>query len=135
MVNKTSADSRFNSKVLLDAINAELQSRKLLDSTDSKDGTTLAIYIDNYDLHATTNFSIFGSRPHTGTLAGNLTLNDETKSITVAHIEAYSRISIPETGEDQNVLHPLYHDFAVTVANSIAGTQAKTSAELDQPPR
>jgi len=136
VTNKTSTDSRFDSKVLLETIEAELQSRKLLDTSDSQTATTLAIYIDNYDLHATTNFSIFGAKPHTGTLAGNLMLtNEQGESTPVSHVEAYSRISVPESGEDKNLLQPLYRDFAVTVANSLVGTHTATNAERNQPPR
>jgi hypothetical protein len=136
MMDKMAKDSRFNKKALIDAIQSELQSRKLLDTSDSQTGTTLSIYIDNYDLHATTNFVIFGVRPHTGTLAGNLALRDEQGEATpVSHVEAYSRISVPESGEDQKLLQPLYHEFAVTVANSLGGTHVPTSIERDQPPR
>jgi hypothetical protein len=136
MMNKTSADSRFNDKALLEVVKTELQSRKLLDTSDTQTGATLSIYIDNYDLHATTNFSIFGAKPHTGTLAGNLMLSDEQgESTPISHIEAYSRISVPENGGDKNLLQPLYRDFAVTVANSLAGTHVATSAEREQPPR
>jgi len=143
MMDKIAVDSRFNSKILLQTIKTELQSRQLLDrGDDSSDrnetaaGATLSIYIDNYDLHATTNFIIFGVKPHTGTLAGNLVLRDEQGGTTpIAHVEAYSRISLPESGEDKNVLQPLYNDFAVTVANSLAGTHVSTSGERDQPPR
>lgn len=136
LANKVAADSRFDRQALIDAIKIELQSRKLLDSSDSNTAPMLSIYIDNYDLHATTNFSIFGAKPHTGTLAGNLMLSDEQgESTPISHIEAYSRISVPENGGDKNLLQPLYRDFAVTVANSLTGIHSQTSADREQPPR
>jgi len=122
-------DSRFNANALLNAIKLELQSRKLLNASDSSPSFTLEIYIDHYDLHANTNFVMFGSTPHTGTLAGNLLLRDEQgDTVPLSHLEAYSRISVPETGDPKNLLQPLYLEFSVAVANSLGGTHTRSGA-------
>jgi hypothetical protein len=92
----------------------------------------LVVYVDNYDLHANANFTILGSMPHIGTLAGNLMLLDEQRgTIPLSHIEAYSRISIPESGVNDELLQPLYHQFAVSIADSISGAHILNSAERD----
>lgn len=112
-------DHRLNTNELLTVIRAELHSRKLLDA-DASSSVTLMVYIDQYELHANTNFVIFGSTPHTGTLAGNLTLRDsQDNDVPLSHVEAYSRISVPESGETPDLLQPLYKQFALTVANAL----------------
>lgn len=129
-------DSRFDHSALLDAVKAELQARRLLESGHSNTGTTLEIYIDHYELHPSTNFVIFGATPNTGKLAGNLALRDEQDNVvTIAHIEAYAHISVPQEGEDRQLLQPLYHEFAVTTADTLAGTHSTSSDVRDQPPR
>lgn len=113
-----SKDHRLSTKDLLDALKSELQTRKLLDPDSSS--VTLVVYIDHYELRANTNFVIFDSTPHTGTLAGNLLLRDSQDNDTpLSHIETYSRIAVPESGETPELLQPLYKQFAVTVANAL----------------
>jgi hypothetical protein len=112
-------DHRLNTKDLLEVVKSELQSRKLFD-TDSPSSVTLQIYIDQYELHANTNFVAFGSTPHTGTLAGNLTLRDaQDNDVPVSHVEAYARIAVPESGDTPDLLRPLYKQFAITVGNAL----------------
>lgn len=123
-------DSRFNKDTLLHDIKAELLTRGLLQPGDSQSGITLEIYIGHYDLHANTNFVIFGATPHTGTLVGNLLLKDaQDDALPSFRIEAHARISIPEGNEPRTLLEPLYHEFAVTVADSLAGTHRKPEVE------
>ena len=140
VTDKLVKDSRVNTDDLLNAIKTELQSRGLLvdnkSDNETQKGTTLVVYVDNYDLHANTNFVIFGVTPHTGTLAGNLMLRDEQgNDVPLAHVEAYSRISVPQGDAPKTLLQPLYKDFAITVANSLAGTHVLTGAEKEQAPR
>ncbi len=135
-VEKVAKNSRFNANALLDAIKAELQSRNLFDAASLQAGGTLEISIDDYELHPNTNFVIFGATPNTGTLAGNVISHDENaNALSTHHIETQTRISIPESGEAKNLLQPLYHEFAVAVADSLTGIHTVTSAERDQPPR
>ena len=135
----STADSRLDVGALLAVIKTELQSRGLFNISEAGDEASqsdvaLEVYIDRYDLHANTNFVIFGSTPHTGTLAGNLLLRDEhDNTVPVSHVEAYSRIAVPESGQAKNLLQPLYHEFAVTVADSVAGTHVTSSVVHDQP--
>jgi len=104
IMEKVSKDSLFDAKALLDAVNSELQSRGLV-ATDKQATPTLSIYIDNYDMHANTNFVMFGSTPHTGTLAGNLSLRvDEDEAALISHVETYSRISVPDNGQSKDLL-------------------------------
>ena len=136
VIKEIASEPRFDSKALLEAIKAELQTRKLLETGHSTTGTTLEVYIDHYELHPNTNFVIFGATPNTGKLAGNLALRDEQDNVTtIAHIEAYSHISVPQEGEDRQLLQPLYHEFAVTTADTLAGTHSTSSDVRDQPPR
>jgi hypothetical protein len=138
---KVANDSRFNADALLDAIKSELQSRRLfdvngLDVTDSRASVTAEISIDDYALRPMTNFVLFGSTANVGTLSGNLVLRDEHgNELQRRRIEAQARISIPESGAAENLLRPLYHEFAVAAVNSLGGAQVKSTAALDQPPR
>ena len=132
---KIAADSRFSSDALLDAIKRELQSRKLFDVNDLPSSSSVKISIDDYALHPKTNFALFGYIPNTGTLDGNLVLHDEHDVSSSRHVEAQTSVSVPVSGEVDNMLQPLYHEFAVMVVDTLTGTQTKSSVERDQPPR
>lgn len=132
---KVATDSRFNADALLAAIKSELQSRGLF-AVARLDGTgfdatgqanrTAEITLDDYALRPTTNFVLFGSTINVGTLSGHLLLRDEQGNELQTHpIEAEARVSIPESGDAENPLRPVYREFAVAVANSIAGAQVK----------
>jgi hypothetical protein len=124
---KIAKDSRFSTNALRDAIRSELKSRKLLDVSDSATGSTMEIFIDNYELHPTTNFAIFGYVPNAGTLTAKLVLNDEQG--TPRHIEAHAKVSVPAAGEVDNMLQPLYREFAVTVVDTLTGTQPRSGTD------
>jgi len=133
---RVAADSRFDADALRGAIEAELRSRRLLDSAEAQDtSTTVTISIENYDLHADTNFAIFGSTPYTGALEGTLVRRDERgETSAVSRIEAHAALSVPADGEAKNLLAPLYRQFAVAVADTLTGRHTPPNAERQLPP-
>ena len=133
---RVAADSRFDADALRDAVEAELQSRKLPDISESQ-GTsaTVAISIENYELRADTNFVIFGSTPYTGALEGTLVRRDERgETLAVSRVEAHAALSVPADGEAKNLLAPLYRQFAVAVADTLTGSHVPPNAERQLPP-
>ena len=129
-------DSRFNADALLAEIKSELQSRKLLDDADLHSSGTAEISIDDYAMRPTSNVILFGNIISAGTLSGDVRVRDaQGNELPDRRIEAETRVSIPASGESANPLAPLYRQFAVMTANSLAGTPTKSSATQDQPPR
>jgi len=132
---KVADDSRFNTDALLAEVKKELQSRKLLDDTDSH-ATTMEISLDDYAMRRTSNVILFGNIISAGTLSGTMRLrNGEGSELQMRRIDAGAQVSIPANGESTNPLGTLYRQFSVLVANSLDGTKAKPIIGADGHPR
>lgn len=118
--------SRFTAEALLDAIKAELKSRKLLDEQDPQASGTAEVVVDRLATRATTNAVVFGYKMLAGTLEGDIRLTgiDGGESIG-SRIVAESKLTIAVSGEDKNPLGPLYRRFAVLAADRLAGVASK----------
>jgi hypothetical protein len=125
-------DPRFNADELLHAVQAELQSRGLLDAAGSGASGTAEILIDDFATRPTSNAVLFGHTFVAGTLAGDVRVRDakgnERQNTKVA---AEARMSIAADGEDPNPLASLYRRFATLAADRIAGTPSKPDDAAD----
>jgi hypothetical protein len=132
---KVDIDSRFSADALLLAIKAELQTRKLFDDLDSGASGAAVISIDDYSMQPTSNVILFGNIISAGTLNGDIRMRDgQGNDLPNRRVEAKARVSIPANGESKNPLEPLYRQFAVNIANNLAGTP-KAADTPDQRPR
>lgn len=131
---EVAGDSTFAMNLLLEAINAEMRSRGLLEANSPG---TAEIVIDHLATHPMVNAVVFGRRMLTGTLTGTLRAQsgepNESPEFTLV---AESRLSIPVDGSDQNPLGPLYRRFAVLAADRLAGVESKpVNISADGQPR
>ena len=124
---RVAGDARFNADALREAINNELRARKLLDEREASDRPVAHISIDEFDVHPTTNAIVFGYIPSAGTLKGDVRVSDTGGDEQTFRVEADSRFSIAEKGED-NPLKPLYRRFANLVADRLDGTPPKSDS-------
>jgi hypothetical protein len=132
---KVDIDSRFSADALLLAIKTELQTRKLFDDPDSGASGAAVISIDDYSMQPTSNVILFGNIISAGTLNGDIRMRDgQGNDLPNRRVEAKARVSIPANGESKNPLEPLYRQFAVNIANNLAGTP-KAADTPDQRPR
>jgi hypothetical protein len=133
---KAKEDTKFDANALLSAIRSELQSRKVLDESDSQASATGEITIDEYAFNPTTNVILFGKTYNAGVLNGAIRVNDaQGNELSNRRIEARTKIAIPVEGEVVNPLRPLYQDFASQTANILTGTSAKTDDSDQWRPR
>ena len=118
--------SRFAADALLDAIRAELKSRKLLDEQSPRAVGTAEIIVDDLATRPTTNAVVFGYKMLAGTLEGDIRVTGagDTES-TGARIVAQSELTVAANGDDKNPLGPLYRRFAVLAADRLAGVASK----------
>jgi hypothetical protein len=118
--------SRFTADALLDAIRAELKSRKLLDEQDPQASGTAEIIVDDLATRQTTNAILFGYRMLAGTLEGDIRVTGAagTES-TGSRIIAESKLTLAVSGNDKNPLGPLYRRFAVLAADRLAGVASQ----------
>jgi len=124
-------DSKFKADALLDAIEAELRSRNLLD--EAANGTA-EVSIEDFAVQPASNAVLFGYVLSNGSLNGELRIRDAAgNDVQRYRIQAKSRLSAPAEGESPNLLSPLYRRFAVLTGDSVAGEPSKSSA-ADQPP-
>lgn len=118
--------SRFTADALLDAIQTELKSRKLLDEQNPSASGTAEIVVDDLATRPTTNAILFGYKMLAGTLEGDIrvTGSSDTDS-TGTRIVAQSKLTVAVSGDDNNPLGPLYRRFAVLAADRLAGVTSK----------
>jgi hypothetical protein len=118
--------SRFTADALLNAIKAELKSRKLLDEHDPHASGTAEIVVDGLATRPTTNAVLFGYRMLAGTLEGDIRVTGASDTDTTgARIVAESRLTVSASGDDENPLGPLYRKFAVLAADRLAGIASR----------
>lgn len=134
---KVAGDSRFATAALLEAIRAELRSRKLLDEQDAHASGTAEVLIDEVGMRPTVNAVVFGYQMMAGTLSGDLRLADAGgNALPDSRIVAESRLTIAADGTDKNPLGPLYHRFAVLTGDRLAGVPSKPNeVAADNMPR
>jgi hypothetical protein len=121
---------------LLDAIRAELRSRKLLDEQSSNAGGTAEILIDNATTRPTVNAVVFGYQMMAGTLTGDVRVNGANgEELPTSKIVAESRLTVAADGSDKNSLGPLYRRFAVLTADKLAGVASQPNDATDGTPR
>ena len=116
--------SGVDTAALLDAIRAELRSRKLLDEQSTSGDGTAEVLIEGATTHRTVNAVVFGIQPMAGTLEGELHVSSARGEHPAVKIVAESRFSLAADGENKNALGPLYRRFAVLTADEIAGMAA-----------
>ena len=118
--------SRFTAGALLDAIKAELMSRKLLDEQDPQASGTAEVIVDRLATRSTTNAIVFGYKMLAGTLEGDIRLvGIDGRESTGFRIVAESKLTVAASGDDKNPLGPLYRRFAVLAADRLAGVTSK----------
>jgi hypothetical protein len=118
--------SRFTADALLDAITAELKSRKLLDDQNPQASGTAEIVVDDLATRPTSNVILFGYKMLAGTLEGDIRVTGATGSdATGSRIVAQSKLTLAASGDDKNPLGPLYRRFAVLAADRLAGVDSK----------
>jgi hypothetical protein len=119
--------SRFTADALLDAIKAELRSRKLLDEHDPHAAGTAEVVVDGLGTRPTSNAILFGYKMLAGTLEGDIRVKavDGTES-TGSRIVALSKLTLAAEGDDKNPLGPLYKRFAVLAADRLAGLESRS---------
>jgi hypothetical protein len=112
---------------LLDAIQTELRSRKLLDEQNPSANGTAEVLIESATARRTVNAVVFGRQPMAGTLTGQLRVSGASGELPASKIVAESRFSVADDGQDKNALGPLYRQFAVLTADELTGlaTHAK----------
>jgi hypothetical protein len=118
--------SRFTADALLDAITAELKSRRLLDDQNPQASGTAEIVVDDLATRPTSNVILFGYKMLAGTLEGDIRVTGATGSdATGSRIVAQSKLTLAASGDDKNPLGPLYRRFAVLAADRLAGVDSK----------
>ena len=123
---KTSADPRFKADALRNAIEAELRSRKLLDTKNTATSDTAQITISDFATRTSVNAVVFGYNLGSGSLAGEIRVGESsTGSSQVLPVLAETRLAIAASGDDKNPLAALYRRFAVLTADRLAGTPSK----------
>jgi hypothetical protein len=127
-------DAGVDAAALLDAIRAELKSRKLLDEQNPSADGTAEVLIDSAAMHPTVNAVIFGQRPMAGTITGEVRLSSASgEELPTSRIVAESRFTITDDGQNQNALGPLYRRFAVLTADEL--TTAKPNKDAGRQPQ
>jgi hypothetical protein len=127
--------SRFSADALLDAIKAELKSRKLLDEQGAQASGTAEVIVDDLATRPTTNAVVFGYKMLAGTLEGDVRVTGMAGGdSTGSRIVAQSKLTIAASGDDKNPLGPLYRRFAVLAADRLAGVTSQPQ-DPTGPPR
>lgn len=118
--------SRFTADALLEAIKAELKSRKLLDEQDPQAAGTAEIVVDGLATRSTTNAIVFGYKMLAGTLEGDIrVIGPDRRESTGSRIVAESKLTLAASGNDKDPLGPLYRRFAVLAGDRLAGVTSK----------
>jgi hypothetical protein len=103
-------------------ISAALRSRGLLDEHDPRATATADVTVEQLTSQLTTNAVLFGHESLSGTLAAQLRLPGSAGRPQPAFriVSAY-RWSVAAGGSDEDQLRPLFHHFAVQLAEHLAG--------------
>jgi hypothetical protein len=126
--------SRFSADALLDAIKAELKSRKLLDEQDPHAAGTAEVIVDRLGTRPTTNAIVFGYKMLAGTLEGDVRVTGlPGGESTGSRIVAESKLTVAASGDDKNPLGPLYKRFAVLTADRLAGVTSQSQGSTNIP--
>jgi hypothetical protein len=135
---KVANDPRFKEGALLDAVEAEFHSRKLLNEKDPGASGTIEVSIGDFATRSTTNAVVLGYNLATGTLAGDVTIRgangQELRSFQVrarTRLASAASASSNTGGENASPLGSLYRKFADMAADGVAGTTPKPNYTED----
>jgi hypothetical protein len=120
------SNSNITADALLDAIRAELRSRKLLDEHNARGAGTAEILIDDASTRPTVNAVVFGYQMMAGTIVGDVRVSGASgEELPSSRIVAESRLTVAADGSDKNPLGPLYRRFARLTADKLAGVTSQ----------
>jgi hypothetical protein len=123
---QATADPRFNTAALLEAIETELRSRKLLETHDPAASDKAEIRLSDFTTRSATNAVVFGYQLGSGSLTADIHVGDSPAAgPDNFKVIAETRLAIAANGADKNPLGPLYRRFAVLTADRLAGTPSK----------
>jgi hypothetical protein len=123
---KIAAEPQFQQAMLLTTIESDLRAHNLLAANDPHARGTLAISIDDFATHPTSNAVVFGYVLGTGTLTANMEMRaaagEDPKD---TRVTAESRVAKSVNGGRANPFGPLYRRFAAATVNSLTGVTAQ----------
>jgi hypothetical protein len=123
---KIAAEPQFQQAMLLTTIENDLRAHNLLAANDPHARGTLAISIEDFATHPTSNAVVFGYVLGTGTLTANMEMRaaagEDPKD---TRVTAESHVAKSVNGGQANPFEPLYRRFAAATVNSLTGTTAQ----------
>jgi hypothetical protein len=116
------ADERFNTEALRNAISTELGSRHLLNLQLTGTGRVAVIQVDEFSVRATSNLVLLGHLRSAGVLAAVVRIREATGESREFHVRADVSMNISKADTAKNPLKKLYGGFATQLADELTGT-------------
>jgi hypothetical protein len=119
---QTGDDPRFNADVLRRMVDAGLAAQGLLDLKNAAVVQVLAVEVDEFDVHATSNIVLMGRVTSSGVLGASVRIRDgSSKELRQFHVRAEIPLKVGRNSTERDSLQSLYQAFIGQIADAITG--------------